>query len=93
MDGRKTRFWTRVVADERFRASVIGDPLRALSDVDDVEVSAEQVRQLEEMSRDERSVLVDRVMRETFLMNAIALYGPVAVEGPIDLPPCDETDR
>lgn len=93
MNTARTGFWTRVVADADFAEAVIDDPLRALSDVDDVEVSAEQVRQLEEMSRDERSVLVDRIMRETFLMNAIALYGPVAVEGPIDLPPCDETDR
>ncbi len=92
MDGQKTRFWTRVVADERFRDAVIDDPLRALSDVTDVEVSAEQVCQLEEMSRDERAELVREIIRETFLMNAIARYGPVAVEGPDALPPRDETD-
>lgn len=92
MDGRKTRFWTRVVADERFRDAVIDDPLRALSEVDDIDVSAEQVRQLEEMSRDQRIEIVREIIRETFLMNAIARYGPVAVEGPIDIPPRDEND-
>ncbi len=82
MDEGRTRFWTRVVADERFRDAIIDDPLRAIAEVDDIEVSPEQVRRLEDMSREERSDLVLEIVRTTFVRNAIALYGPVAMDGP-----------
>lgn len=93
MDGGRTRFWTRVLADERFRAAVIEDPLRAVSGAGDVEVSARQMRRLEEMTRDERVELVDEVVREAFLKTAIARYGPMAVDGPPPRVPDDNDDE
>ena len=62
----KTGFWTRMVADQAFREAVIEDPLRALARVDDVDVSPQQVRQLEEMSHGDRRELVTEVVRDAF---------------------------
>lgn len=93
MDGGRTRFWTRVVADERFRDAVIDDPLRAVGEVDDIEVSAEQIRRLEEMSREERSDLVVEIIRTAFVKSAIARYGPVAVDGPPPRMPGDDDQK
>ena len=50
--------WVRAVADPAFREALIDDPLRALAEAGDVHASAGQVRQLEEMDRDERAELV-----------------------------------
>lgn len=91
MNAGRTRFWTRVVADATFAEAVIDDPLRALSDVPDIEVSAEQVRQLEEMSRDERTEFVRGIVREAFFKGASSRYGELAESGLLgaggDLPP------
>ncbi len=81
MNTARTGFWTRVVADADFAEAVIEDPLRALSDVDDVEVSAEQVRQLEEMSREERTEFVRGIIREAFFQGASSRYGELAESG------------
>lgn len=81
MHAQKTSFWFRVVADAEFADAVIEDPLRALSDVDDIEVSSDQVRQLEEMERDERTEFVRGIVREAFLKGAIARYGELAEQG------------
>lgn len=94
--GTKTGFWTRMVADETFRAAVIADPLRALAGVDDVAVSPEQVRQLEEMARDDRIVFVREVVRDAYFKGAVSRFGPLREDGalgPIDrLPDDDEAD-
>ena len=86
----RTPFWTRVVADQEFRAAIIEDPLRALAGVDDVDVSAQQVRQLEDISREDRVELVTQVVRDAHIMGAYSRFGPLrddAAPGPIDEPP------
>lgn len=81
MNAEKTGFWTRVVADASFADAVIDDPLRALSEVTDVVVSTEQVRRLEELTRDERADLVREVVHEAFMKGAVARYGHLSQEG------------
>lgn len=80
-DHPKTGFWTRVVADESFRDAVIDDPLRAMSEVRDVAVSARQIRQLEEMTRQERSELVIEVVRDAYMKGAVQRFGPLGADG------------
>ncbi len=80
-----------MVADAAFAEAVIDDPLRALSDAPDVDVSTEQVRQLEEMSRDERTEFVRGIVREAFIQGASSRYGELAESGLLgaggELPP------
>jgi hypothetical protein len=73
--------WVRAIADERFRAALIEDPLRALAAFSDVAVSADQVRQLDEMSRDERETLITRVLREAHWRGGQARFGDAGVDG------------
>jgi hypothetical protein len=73
--------WVRVVADERFRADLVQDPLRALATHGHVRVSAEQVRRLEEMTADERAELVTAVMREVHMRGAQARFGRIREDG------------
>lgn len=73
--------WVRVIADERFREALIGDPLRALADFDDVAVSPEQVRQLEDLDLDERRELVMEVYRRAFTEGAAARFGEIGPDG------------
>lgn len=70
-----TPFWVRVVADERFREAVVDDPLRAMAGVEGVEVSAEQITQLDEMDRDERVAMITEVVRETHIQGWSARLG------------------
>lgn len=83
----KTGFWTRMVADQAFREAVIEDPLRALARVDDVDVSPQQVRQLEEMSHGDRRELVTEVVRDAFFKGAVARWGPLGDDGALGSPP------
>jgi hypothetical protein len=55
--------WGRAVGDPEFREALIEDPLRALAEVGRTEVSADQVRRLERMSRSERAELVQELIR------------------------------
>ena len=73
--------WVRAIADERFRAALVEDPLRALAAFSDVAVSADQVRQLDEMSRDEREALITRLLREAHWRGGQARFGDVGVDG------------
>lgn len=73
--------WVRVIADEAFRTALIDDPLRALAAHADVAVSADQVRQLEDMSRDEREALVTDVFREAHLRGGQARFGQIGFDG------------
>jgi hypothetical protein len=73
--------WVRVIADERFRAAVIDDPLRALAEFRDVEVSADQVRQLEEMTVEERQELVTQLFREAHFKGGQARFGTIGMDG------------
>ncbi len=73
--------WTRVVADESFRIALIDDPLRALADASDVSVSADQVRQLEELSREEREELVTELFRQAHVRGATARFGAIGPDG------------
>ncbi len=73
--------WTRVVADERFRAALVEDPLRALADFDDVAVSSQQVRQLEAMTRGEREELVTEVFRRAHFLGGQARFGSIGLDG------------
>jgi len=82
----KTGFWTRVVADSDFRDAVIDDPLRAMGHADDVEVSAEQIRQLEEMTRDERVELVTEIVRDAYFKGALQRFGPLREDGSLGGP-------
>ena len=76
-----TPFWTRVVADETFREAVLADPLRALADTPDVDVSSDQIRQLEEMAPDERREFVSEVVREIHMRGAVARFGNIGRDG------------
>lgn len=84
----KTAFWTRMVADQVFREAVIDDPLRALAGARDVEVSPEQVRRLEELTRDERAQFVTDIVRDAFFKGAVSRFGPLREDGALGaLPP------
>ena len=85
-----TRFWVRVVADHDFREALIADPLRALADTPGVEVSPDQVRQLEELTLDERRELVTDVVREVHVRGATARFGDVGPDGRLGGGPPDE---
>ena len=73
--------WVRVIADDRFRAAVVDDPLRALAEAGPVTVSAEQVRRLEEMTADERRELVTAIVREAHWRGGQARFGRIGADG------------
>ncbi len=73
--------WVRAVADPAFREALIDDPLRALAEAGDVAVSADQVRQLEEMEPGEREELVRGVVREIHLRGGQARFGSIGPDG------------
>ena len=73
--------WVRVIADEAFRAALIEDPLRALATFPDVAVSADQIRQLEDLSRDEREALVTDVLRQAHWRGGQARFGRLGSDG------------
>jgi hypothetical protein len=76
-----THLWTRAVADLAFRDALIEDPLRALAEAGDIHASAEQVRQLEEMDRDERAELVTGVVRQVHSRGFQARFGQLRDDG------------
>jgi hypothetical protein len=76
-----THIWTRAVADTAFRDALIEDPLRALAEAGDVRASAEQVRRLEEMDREERAELVAEVMRQVHARGFQARFGRLHDDG------------
>lgn len=55
--------WARAMADPAFRRELVEDPLRAVASAHDLDVSAEQVRRLEDMTRDQRAELVQELIR------------------------------
>jgi len=59
--------WGRAAGDPEFREALIDDPLRALASVGDTGVTAEQVRQLDEMDVEERREIVTEVIRRVTL--------------------------
>jgi hypothetical protein len=77
----KTPLWTRAVADEAFRQRLIDDPLRALAEEPNIAVSAEQVRQLEEMDVATREELLTEIVREVYVKGAIARFGRIGPDG------------
>lgn len=77
----KTPLWTRAVADEAFRQRLIDDPLRALAEEPNIAVSAEQVRQLEEMDVATREELLTEIVREVYVKGAIARFGQIGPDG------------
>ena len=86
-----TRFWVRVVADQDFREALIADPLRALASTPSIDVSGEQVRQLEEMDVEERTDLITEVVREVHFRGATARFGDIGRDGRLGgAPPADE---
>ena len=80
-DASRPTLWMRVIADEAFRAALIDDPLRALAVFPDVVVSADQIRQLEDLSRDEREALVTDVFRQAHLRGGHARFGMIGMDG------------
>lgn len=76
-----THIWTRAVADMAFRDALIEDPLRALAKAGDVRASAEQVRRLEEMDREERAELVAEVLRQVHTRGFQARFGQLRDDG------------
>ncbi len=87
--------WVRAIADDRFRSALVDDPLRALASFDNVRVSPEQVRQLEEMTRAERLSLLTDMLRRAHVEGGAARFGSIGLDGriggpPRDLPPIDE---
>lgn len=83
--------WVRAIADDRFRAALIEDPLRALATFDNVRVSPEQVRQLEGMSRAERLALLTDMLRRAHIEGGAARFGSIGLDGRIGGPPTDLT--
>ena len=81
-----THIWTRAVANPAFRDALIDDPLRALAEAGDVRASAEQVRRLEEMDRDERAELVAEVVRQVHTRGFQARFGQLRDDGRIGGP-------
>jgi hypothetical protein len=81
IDPDPTHIWTRAVADTAFRDALIEDPLRALAQAGDVRASAEQVRRLEEMDRDERAELVTEVVRQVHARGFQARFGRLGDDG------------
>lgn len=75
--------WVRAVADPRFREALIEDPLRTLASEPQVAVSAEQVRQLEEMDPAERAEFVRGVVREVHMRGGQARFGAIGRDGRI----------
>ncbi len=67
--------WVRLVADDRFREAFIEDPLRALANAGPVTVSAEQVRQLDDLSPDERRDFVVGLVRDAHFHGGAARFG------------------
>jgi len=80
-EGSQPTIWVRAIADERFRTALIDDPLRALAAFPDVAVSTDQVRQLDEMSRDEREALVSQLLREAHWRGGQARFGDLGIDG------------
>lgn len=80
-DSAKPGLWVRAIADGRFRTALIADPLRALADFPDVEVSAEQVRRLEELTVSEREELVRQVLHDAHLKGGQARFGTIGLDG------------
>ena len=75
--------WVRAIADERFRAALVDDPLRALAAFPDVAVSTEQVRQLDEMTLEEREALIAQLLREAHWRGGQARFGDIGLDGRI----------
>ena len=75
--------WVRAIADERFRAALVDDPLRALAAFPDVAVSTEQVRQLDEMTLEEREALIAQLLREAHWRGGQARFGDIGIDGRI----------
>ncbi|MCB0880785.1 MAG: hypothetical protein KDC33_01010 [Thermoleophilia bacterium] len=67
--------WVRLVADERFRAAFIEDPLRALAAAGPVTVSPEQVRQLDDLDIEERRAFVVDLVRDAYYKGGQARFG------------------
>ena len=76
-DSERPSLWARTVADEAFRDALIYDPLRALARFSDVDVSADQIRQLEDMTVEERRELIARVVRDAHLKGGAARFGDI----------------
>jgi len=81
--GATVPLWTRAVADERFRADLIDDPLRAVAAAGNIDVSAEQMRLLEEMDVETRTDLVTEVVRKVHWAGGAARFGGVGPDGRI----------
>ena len=79
-DAGRPTLWMRAIADEAFRVALIEDPLRALATFPDVAVSADQIRQLEELSRDAREALVIDVFRQAHWRGGRARFGQLGLD-------------
>jgi hypothetical protein len=86
-DAVRVPLWTRAVADPRFRDALIADPLRALAAAPDVVASPDQVRQLDEMTTDERAEFVSGVVREVHWRGGQARLGALRPDGRLGGPP------
>jgi hypothetical protein len=88
-DANTPGIWVRAIADDRFRTALIDDPLRALAAFDNVRVSPEQVRQLEEMTRAERLALLTDMLRRAHIEGGASRFGSIGLDGRIGGPPTD----
>lgn len=77
IDDARPSLWARTIADEAFRDALVYDPLRALARFGDVGVSADQIRQLEGMTVDERRELIQRVVRDAHIKGGAARFGDI----------------
>lgn len=90
--------WARAIVDPVFRDELIEDPLRALAHADGVVVSSDQVRELEDMSPDERAEQLQRVMRDALARRLRHQWGDrfwtpdIGLDPPADEPDIDDID-
>jgi hypothetical protein len=73
--------WTRAVADPNFRDALIADPLRALADAGNVAASADQVRQLEDMTPEQRAEFITEIVRDVHIRGGQARFGWIGEDG------------
>jgi hypothetical protein len=90
---RRPSVWARAIADAAFRDALIADPLRALADAPEVEVSAGQVRALEAMTPADREEVLRELLREAMTRRARQQWGDrfwspdIGMDAPGDDPP------
>jgi F0F1-type ATP synthase delta subunit len=75
--------WARAIADHAFREALIDDPLRALATFDHVSATPEQIRQLEDLSSQDRREVITAILRRAHIEGGAARFGQIGPDGRI----------